>query len=58
MAQRFSVIWFDASNGERRGSAADLDAAVHLLRTMGPHDWVRGVVKLGNKVMHRQARAA
>jgi hypothetical protein len=53
MAHRFSVIWFNAKGDEYRGSGADINSAKWLLHSAIPRDAVRGVVKLGNKIVFR-----
>ena len=51
---RYAVIWTDTTRGQYRGSAATLEDAIQLLRTMGPRDALSAVVKLGNKILHRE----
>lgn len=53
MANRYSVIWFNAKGDEYRGSGADLNSAKWLLHSAIPRDAVRGVVKLGRKIVFR-----
>jgi hypothetical protein len=53
MAHRYAVIWFNAKGDEYRGSGADLNSAKWLLHSAIPRDAVRGIVKLGNKIVFR-----